>query len=98
MTGHAYNRRAIFKRAHFSASWRQAGGDKRQYRAIFAECLRAAWAQHRRCIAARNSAVVREQLRSEQNLGLPIATYAYDLSVMRRGYVAGRRSIAAMGE
>jgi hypothetical protein len=58
MADNTYNHRAIFKKAHFNASWKRAGGDKRQYRVIFADCLRLAYSDARRQAEWRAQAAV----------------------------------------
>ena len=84
----------LMSKAHFNASWKQAGGDKRPYREIFAEMLRHAWRDLKQAQEAKKSAVIREQLREEQNFGLPLRTTPRDY---RRSYTAGSR-LMAIGE
>jgi hypothetical protein len=90
-----YSRKAIFSKAHWNANWKRLSGDKRPYAAIFAEQLRLSWAQARRAIEAKQSAAVREELRAEQNFGLPLASCAFDLN--RRSYFRTTRAIGAVG-
>jgi hypothetical protein len=90
------SRKAIFAKAHWNANWKRLSGDRRIYRDIFAEMLRLAWAQAKRAEEAKRSAAIREQLRTEQNLGLPLASCAFDLAARRRPLMGGNRFINAV--
>jgi hypothetical protein len=73
----------LMSKAHFNASWKQAGGDKRPYREIFSEMLRHAWSDLKQAQEAKKSAVIREQLREEQNFGLPVSSFRTERTYFR---------------
>jgi hypothetical protein len=87
--------RDIFRKAHFNTLFRRAGSDRRPYRVVFGDMLRAAWADYRRSQEAKKSAAIRQELREEQNFGLPLASCAFDLR--RRTYFRTTRAIGAVG-
>ena len=89
--------REIFRKAHFNTLFRRAGADRRPYRVVFADMLRAAWADYRRAQEAKKSAAIREELRREQNTGLPVASCAFDLAARRPFFMPSSRAIAAIG-
>ena len=82
----------LFRKAHWNASWKHAGGDKRDYRVIFAEMLRLAWLQAKRAIEAKRSIIVREAMRDEQNIGFPIRSFPGE-----RVLFGGSRYLIAIG-
>jgi hypothetical protein len=95
----AINRKALaglMSKAHWNTRWKRLSGDKRAYAVIFAEQLRLSWVQARRTQEAKKSAAIREELRTEQNLGLPLASCAFDLS-RRRTFMRTTRAVAAIG-
>ena len=82
----------LFRKAHWNASWKRAGGDKRSYRVIFAEMRRLALLQAKRVIEAKSSFIVREAMRDEQNIGFPIRSFPGE-----RVLFGGSRYLNAIG-
>lgn len=90
------SKKALFQKAHWNANWKKLSNDKRPYREIFAEQLRLAWSQAKRAEEAKRSFAVREQLRDEQNIGLPIRSTPIDYR--RTYYTRQTRFASAFGE
>lgn len=82
----------LFRKAHWNANWKRAGGDKRQYRFIFTEMLRLAWMQAKQAIEAKRNYIVREALRDDQNIGFPIRSFPGE-----RTFFGGSRAVSAIG-
>jgi hypothetical protein len=77
----------IMASSHWNTRWKKSSGDKRSYAAIFAEQLKLSWARHKQAEDAKHNAATRQNLRDEQNWGLPLRSY----------YVRPSR-LAAVGE
>jgi hypothetical protein len=90
----AINRSALMKKAHWNANWKRISGDKRAYREIFGEMLRLAWSQAKQAEEAKANYIVREQLREQQNFGLPLRSTPADY---RRPLMGGSRYANAVG-
>ena len=88
----AINRRQLFAKAHWNASWKRNGGDRRAYRIIFAEMLRLAWSQAKEAEAAKRSFIVREAQRDAQNWGAPVRSFRGE-----KTFFGGSRYASAAG-
>jgi hypothetical protein len=86
--------KGLMSRAHFNSAWKKNSGDKRAYREIFADMLRLEWSRAKTAEEAKRSYIVREQLREEQNFGLPVGSCLADRA---RTYHRGSR-MSAVGE
>jgi hypothetical protein len=85
----------IMAGAHWNTRWKKTSGDKRSYAVIFAEQLTLSWARLKQAEEAKHNAALRQKLRNEQNLNLPIASCAFDMK--RRSFMRPSR-LAAVGE
>lgn len=91
----------IFRRAHFNARWKKAGADRRPYRVVFTEALKSAWKAFRQAQAAKRDWRIRQQLREEQNVSLPVRSCSADAPVVpfrTRYSFGGSRLQSAVGE
>jgi hypothetical protein len=84
----------IMAKAHFNTRFKIIGGFRKPYREVFAEMLRLAWAEHRRAEESKKDWRIRQQLRDESNVALPLRSTPADY---RRTYHRSSRAVAAIG-
>ncbi len=84
----------MLKAAHFATNWKRLSGDKRAYRVILSEQMKLEWSRWKTQQEAKKNWQLRQQLRDESNISLPLRSTPTDY---RRPFFGGSRYVSAVG-